>query len=96
MEEIIEVAILKFNLSSLEDYYMDDNNRLRARGFIYDEDTGVFLNEYGLLEIEEPRIEGNKEKVREIFNFKAERPILELASELYIPVEPNVFEEAVA
>ncbi len=96
MDQIIEVAIVKFNLSSLEDYYFDEEHRLRARGFIYDEDTGVFLNKYGLLEIEEPRIEENKEKVREIFNFKAERPILELASELYSTVESNLLEEAVA
>lgn len=96
MDEIILEATLKFNLSPLEDYYIDSNNRIRARGFIYDEDTGIFLNEYGLLEIEEPRIEDNKERIREIFDFRVELPIQVFSLDGIHDLEMEVLEHAVA
>ncbi len=96
MSEIIEAIILEFNLSPLEDYYLDKENRLRARGFIYDEDTGIFMNEYGLFELESPRIEENKELVREIFDIRVEVPLLHLSMGKVTSFEPVVKEESVA
>lgn len=96
MNDIILEATLKFDLSPLEDYYIDDNNRIRARGFIYDEDTGIFINEYGLLEIEEPRIEENNERVREILDFKVEIPIQVFSLDGIQDFEIKVLETAVA
>lgn len=94
MNEIIKEAIRTYNLSSLEEYYLDKENRVRARGFVYDEDTGIFLNEYGLLEYSPPILEEGQEEVRAIFGFKVERPALLYLTKI---VEPAIIkEEAVA
>lgn len=96
MDDIILEAIFKFDLSHLEDYYVDTDNRIRARGFIYDEDTGIFINEYGLLELEEPRLEDNKENVREILDFSVEVPIQVFSLDGIQDLEMEVLEPAVA
>ena len=93
MNEIIEEAIRTFNLSSLEEYYFDDTDRLRARGFMYDEETGIFLNDYGLLEYNKPVLEKGQEAVIEILNFRVEIPTPLLIEEI---MEPEVLTEAVA
>jgi hypothetical protein len=80
-------------LSSLEEYYFDSAYRLRARGFIYDEETGIFLNDYGLLEYKKPVLEKGQEAVREIFNFTVEVSIEPLVEEI---LEPEIIAEAVA
>lgn len=93
MNKIIEEAIETFNLTKLEEYYLDSNNRIRARGFIYDECTGIFLNECGLLEFEAPILEEGKEGIREIFNFKIEESISFVQTEM---AEASILEKAVA
>lgn len=86
MNEIIREAIETFNLSSQEEYYFDENKKLRARGFIYDEYTGIYVNEYGLLDFEKPVLEQGQEGVRVILSFSVEEPVrvnnLELESVL--------------
>jgi len=93
MNEIIEEAIRTFNLSSLEEYYFDGADRLRARGFMYDEDTGIFINEYGLLQYEEAQLEKGQEAVRAILDFTIEIPLPLFITET---MEPEVLTEAVA
>lgn len=92
MIEIINEAIETFNLSSLEEYYLDQDNKLRARGFIYDEYTGIHLNEYGLLDFETPILGQGQEAVRQIFDFNAHIPIYAASLEM----GTAVFQEAVA
>lgn len=93
MTNTIEEAIRVFNLSPLEEYYLDSNNRIRARGFFYDEDTGIFINEFGLLDYELPVIEEGQERVRDILGFKVERPKQIFLNET---MEFECIEEAVA
>lgn len=76
MIDLIQEAIETFNLSKLEEYYLDANNKLRARGFIYDEYTGIYLNEFGLLDFEEPVLDKGQEPVRAIFDFSIEPSVV--------------------
>lgn len=90
MNEIIEEAIITFRLDSSEEYYFDESDRLRARGFMYDEDTGIYLNEYGLLLYEEPILEKDQEAIRELLNFSvniAEKLLLTEITESELIVE---------
>lgn len=96
MNDIILEAIFKFDLSHLEDYYVDSDNRIRARGFIYDEDTGIFINEYGLLELEEPRLLDNSENIREILDFRVEVPTQVFSLDGVLDFELEELESAVA
>lgn len=96
MIEIIQEAITTFNLSSLEEYYIDSDNRIRARGFIYDEDTGIFVNENGLLELGVIQFTDNQERVRELFRFEAQKPISIISLDTTVIEEKIALEEAVA
>lgn len=73
-DSLILEAIEVYNLSSLEEFYFDENYRLRARGFIYDEDTGIFVNEYGQLELGVANNKNSIGDVRTILNFSQGAP----------------------
>ena len=92
MIEIIKEAIETFNLSSLEEFYLDEDRKLRARGFIYDEYTGIYVNEFGLLDFEKPLLEQGQEPVREILDLNVKKPVYLTSLE----IDTVILKEAVA
>ena len=64
METILKKASLKYNLSDDEEYYFDSQNRLRVRGFFYDEFTGVCADLEGNLSYKPQLLNGDLYSVR--------------------------------
>jgi len=67
MNKIIQKAILEYNLEG-EEYYLDHTNSIRARGFFYDEDTGLYVDSTGHIKKRSALLYNDQLDVRQVLD----------------------------